>query len=97
MPRRPRIHIDAVPLRTVQRGNIRAACIYEGQDGHAYLGWLRDSLQRERCRLLAHVLMTNHVHPVADPGAGEHGAASDHRSGPALRPVHQPHLRANRA
>lgn len=60
MPRRPRIHIDGVPLHIVQRGHNRGACFFDDQDRHAYLGWLRDALQREHCQLHAYVLMTNH-------------------------------------
>jgi putative transposase len=41
---------------------IRGACFFDDQDRHAYLGWLRDALQREHCQLHAYILMTNHVH-----------------------------------
>jgi len=51
MPRRPRIHIDGVPLHIVQRGQNRGACFFDEQDRHACLGWLRDALQREYCQL----------------------------------------------
>jgi putative transposase len=67
MPRRPRIHIDGVPLHIVQRGHNRGACFFDDQDRHAYLGWLRDALQHERCQLHAYVLMTNHVHLLLTP------------------------------
>ncbi len=67
MPRRPRIHIDGVPLHIVQRGHNRGACFFDDQDRHAYLGWLRDALQREHCQLHAYVLMTNHVHLLLTP------------------------------
>ena len=62
MPRRPRIHIDGLPLHIVQRGHNRAACFFDNQDRLACLGWLREALERERCWLHAYVLMTNHVH-----------------------------------
>ena len=61
MPRRPRVHIDGVPLHIVQRGHNRGACFFDEQDRHAYLGWMGDALQREHCHLHAYVLMTNHV------------------------------------
>jgi putative transposase len=67
MPRRPRIHIDGLPLHIVQRGHNRAACFFDDQDRLAYLGWLREALQRERCALHAYVLMTNHVHLLLTP------------------------------
>jgi len=53
MPRRPRIDIDGVPLHFVQRGRNRGACFFDDQDRHAYLGWLRDALLRERSQLHA--------------------------------------------
>jgi hypothetical protein len=62
MPRRTRIHIDGLPLHIVQRGHNRATCFFDDQDRRAYLGWLHEALVRERCRLHAYVLMTNHVH-----------------------------------
>jgi putative transposase len=62
MPRRTRIHIDGLPLHIVQRGHNRAACFFDDQDRLAYLGWLHEALVRERCRLHAYVLMTNHLH-----------------------------------
>jgi len=62
MPRRRRIHIDGLSLHIVQRGHHRAACFFDDQDRFAYLGWLREALERERCRLHAYGLMTNHLH-----------------------------------
>lgn len=67
MPRRTRIHIDGVPLHIVQRGHNRAPSFFEDQDRSAYLGWLGEALERERYRLHAYVLMTNHVHLLLTP------------------------------
>ena len=67
MPRRPRIHIDGVPLHIVQRGRNRGACFFDEQDRHAYLGWLSEALRCEHCHLHAYVLMTNHVHLLLTP------------------------------
>ncbi|WP_296810668.1 transposase, partial [Thiocapsa sp.] len=67
MPRRTRIHIDGLPLHIVQRGHNRAACFFDDQDRRAYLGWLHEALVRERCRMHAYVLMTNHVHLLLTP------------------------------
>ncbi|MCP4307803.1 MAG: transposase [bacterium] len=67
MPRRSRIHINGLPLHIVQRGHNRAACFFEDQDRLAYVGWLREALERERCQLHAYVLMTNHVHLLLTP------------------------------
>ncbi|MGB5831305.1 MAG: hypothetical protein WBG92_04865, partial [Thiohalocapsa sp.] len=46
MPRRPRFHIDGVPLHTVQRGHNRAACFFDDQD------WHEDVSRREAHRAL---------------------------------------------
>jgi putative transposase len=73
MPRRPRIHLDSVPLHIVQRGHNREACFFDEQDRHAYLGWLRDALPREHCQLHAYVLTINHVHLLLTP---EHAASA---------------------
>jgi putative transposase len=37
VPRRPRIHIDGLPLHIVQRDDSRAACLFDDQDRCAYL------------------------------------------------------------
>ncbi|MEA3276886.1 MAG: transposase [Pseudomonadota bacterium] len=67
MPRRPRIHLDGVPLHIVQRGHNRGACFFDERDYHAYRGWLGEALQRERCALHAYVLMSNHVDLLMTP------------------------------
>ena len=67
MPRRPRVHLDNIPLHIVQRGHNRGACFFDDEDRHAYLGWLRDASQREHCKLHAYVLMTNHIHLLLTP------------------------------
>ena len=54
MPRRTRVHIDGLPLHIVQRGHNRAACFFDNRDRFAYLGWLSEALERERCRLHAY-------------------------------------------
>jgi len=51
----------------VQRGRNRGVCFFDDQDRHAYLRWLSDALQRERCHLHAYVLMTHHVHLLLTP------------------------------
>jgi putative transposase len=69
MPRRRRVHLDAVPLHIVQRGHNREPCFFDEQDHHAYLQWLGEALARERCALHAYVLMTNHVHLLVTPAS----------------------------
>jgi putative transposase len=71
MPRRPRIHLNDVPLHIVQRGHNREACFYAEEDYHAYLHWLGEALAKERCALHAYALMTNHVHLLLTPKQAE--------------------------
>jgi putative transposase len=71
MPRRPRIHLDGVPLHLVQRGHNREPCFFDEQDNLAYLNWLGEALRREDCALHAYVLMTNHVHLLLTPTRAE--------------------------
>jgi putative transposase len=54
MPRRPRIHLDGLPLHIVQRGHNRGACFFDDQDRLAYLDWLDEALGRgaDGCMLL---------------------------------------------
>ena len=67
MPRRPRIHLDGLPLHIVQRGHNREPCFFCEQDYLAYLHWLGEALVKERCMLHAFALMTNHVHLLITP------------------------------
>lgn len=67
MPRRPRIHVDKVPLHIVQRGHNREPCFFAEEDYHAYLHWLGEALRENNCTLHAYALMTNHVHLLLTP------------------------------
>jgi len=67
MPRRPRTHLDGVPLHIVQRGHNRQPCFLGEEDYQAYLYWLGEALAKERCTLHAYALMTNHVHLLISP------------------------------
>lgn len=67
MPRRPRIHLDGVPLHIVQRGHNRAPCFFAEEDYFAYLHWLGEALIEHECALHAYALMTNHVHLLLTP------------------------------
>lgn len=71
MPRRPRIHLDGVPLHMVQRGHNREPCFFAEEDYPAYLHWLGEVLQKERCALHAYALMTHHVHLLLTPKRAE--------------------------
>ena len=67
MPRRPRIHLDGVPLHIVQRGHNREPCFFCDDDYRSYLHWLGEALTKEHCALHAYVLMTNHAHLLLTP------------------------------
>lgn len=71
MPRRPRIHLDGVPLHIVQRGHNREACFFAEEDYYTYLHWLKEALAEAQCALHAYVLMTNHVHLLLTPKRAE--------------------------
>lgn len=71
MPRRPRVHIDGVPLHIVQRGHNRQPCFFAEEDYYTYLHWLSEALHREQCALHAYALMTNHVHLLLTPKNAE--------------------------
>jgi putative transposase len=67
MPRRPRVHLDGVPLHIVQRGHNRQPCFFAEEDYRSYLHWLGEALGEADCKLHAYVLMTNHVHLLLTP------------------------------
>ena len=67
MPRRPRVHLDGVPLHIVQRGHNREPCFFAEEDYASYLHWLGEALGEAECKLHAYVLMTNHVHLLLTP------------------------------
>lgn len=71
MPRRPRVHLDGVPLHIVQRGHNREACFFCEDDYFSYLHWLGEALTENECSLHAYVLMTNHVHLLLTPKKAE--------------------------
>lgn len=67
MPRRPRVHLDGVPLHIVQRGHNREPCFFAEEDYGSYLHWLSEALAETECALHAYALMTNHVHLLLTP------------------------------
>ena len=71
MPRRPRVHLDGVPLHIVQRGHNREPCFFCEEDYLSYLHWLGEALGEAQCALHAYVLMTNHVHLLLTPKKAE--------------------------
>lgn len=71
MPRRPRTHLDDVPLHIVQRGHNREPCFFAEEDFYTYLHWLGEALKESGCVLHAYALMTNHVHLLLTPKKAE--------------------------
>ena len=72
MPRRPRIHLAAVPVHIVQRGHHRNACFFVEDDYVACRHWPGEALKASDCSLHAYVLITDPVHLLLtppDPGA----------------------------
>ncbi|MGH8589036.1 MAG: transposase [Gammaproteobacteria bacterium] len=67
MPRRPRVHLDRIPLHIVQRGHNGERCFFGEEDYSTYLPWLGKALKDTSCSLHAYVLMTNHVHLLLTP------------------------------
>jgi putative transposase len=58
MPRRPRVHLDGVPLHIVQRGHNREPCFFGEDDYLSYLHWLGGALAEARCALHGYVNRT---------------------------------------
>lgn len=67
MPRKPRLHLDQVPLHVIQRGHNRQPCFFSKGDYECYLHWLGEALVASDVSLHAYVLMTNHVHLLVTP------------------------------
>ena len=65
MARLPRLDIPGIPQHIVQRGNNKQAIFFHEEDHTAYLGYVREALEKSGCRLYAFVLMTNHAHLLA--------------------------------
>jgi REP-associated tyrosine transposase len=65
--RRARVVIPGVAHHVTQRGNRRGDVFLEAEDRHLYLELLREYSRRDRLRIWAYALMTNHSHLVAVP------------------------------
>ena len=74
MARKPRFPLAGVPQHVVQRGNNREPCFHGVEDCQRYLGDLQAAAERNRCRVHAYVLMTNHVHLLVTP-MQQHGVS----------------------
>ena len=78
MPRTKRVVAVGVPHHVTQRGNARQDVFLNDNLCCAYLELLAEHAQRNRLRILAYCLMTNHVHLVVVPET-EHSLANTFR------------------
>ncbi|MCU7948277.1 MAG: transposase, partial [Candidatus Thiodiazotropha sp. (ex Cardiolucina cf. quadrata)] len=62
IPRKPRFYLPGIPAHVIQRGNSRQPVLFESDDYHAYLAWLKEGADKHGCAIHAYCLMTNHVH-----------------------------------
>lgn len=71
MARQLRQVLPGVALHVIQRGVNRADCFRAEADYLVYLSHLRQLSAKHECALHAYCLMTNHVHLLLTPSAGE--------------------------
>ena len=71
MPRRARLALPGVPLHIIQRGNNRQDCFFADEDRLLFLDCLARYAAESGCAIHAYVLMTNHVHLLLTPDAGD--------------------------
>ena len=71
MGRNARCVAAGVAYHITQRGTNREQVFFSNSDRRHYLELLRDNLPDSGVRVLAYCLMTNHVHLVAVPNAGD--------------------------
>ncbi|MGB2824039.1 MAG: transposase [Phycisphaerae bacterium] len=71
MPRFARVVLPGCVHHVTQRGNNRQDVFFVDDDRRAYLGLLRQEADRHGLRVLGYCLMTNHVHLIAVPRAGD--------------------------
>jgi putative transposase len=71
MARLARFFVAGETLHLIQRGNNRQAIFLADEDYAFYLECLEDAAHQQGLLIHAYVLMTNHVHLLATPGAAE--------------------------
>ena len=69
-----------------QRGNRREDVFFTDEDRYAYLEWMREYCTRHRVTILAHRVMTNHIHVIVVPP--KHDAPEN-----VFRPLHTRYAR----
>ena len=71
MPRLARVVIPGLPHHITQRGTRSQDVFFDDEDRARYLEFVRDCAERYGVAIRAWCLMTNHVHFVAVPAAGD--------------------------
>ena len=71
MPRKPRFYLPHIPAHVMQRGHNREPIFFEDQDYLEYLKILKRVSDSCDCAVHAYVLMTNHIHLLLTPDAGD--------------------------
>ncbi|HHH38924.1 MAG TPA: transposase [Sedimenticola sp.] len=71
MARQPRFCLPGQPQHVIQRGNNRDIMFADALDYRFYLDTLADACRRFGCAVHAYVCMTNHVHMLMTPEAGD--------------------------
>lgn len=71
MARLPRLVVPGQLHHVLQRGNNRQVVFLDDQDRRHYLDHLREATRLHGVQVHAYVLMPNHVHMLATPGASD--------------------------
>ncbi len=71
MPRTSRFYLPNIPAHLMQRGHNRELVFFEEQDYLEYLKILKRVSDACHCAIHAYVLMTNHIHLLLTPDAGD--------------------------
>jgi putative transposase len=71
MPRKSRFYLPHIPAHVMQRGHNREPVFFEAQDYLEYLKILKRVSDACHCAIHAYVLMTNHIHLLLTPAAGD--------------------------
>ncbi len=71
MPRQPRFWFPGAVLHVIQRRNNRAPVFVDDDDRRRFVDDLLAASRKHGVAVHAYVLMTNHVHLLATPGAAD--------------------------
>ena len=71
MPRKARFYLPNIPAHVMQRGQNRDPVFFEVQDSLEYLKIVKRVADACHCAIPASVLMTNHIHLLLTPDAGD--------------------------